>query len=164
MPTASSNCGDVAQRDRVALLGAPVLARVAEIRQAGGDPPGATVLHAGNEEQQPAQPVVGAARFISAQGLHDEHFTTADAHQWPRLVLAAFELALLHRRKGDSERIGETPGERPRGGRRENKGCRHDVVLLRKSTTRAGPPSWRARMLCGIQDLLHGLAGAQHYC
>ena len=52
---------DVAQRHRIALLGAAILAAVGEERHARRDPRRAAILQAGDEEQQPAQPVVGAA-------------------------------------------------------------------------------------------------------
>ena len=51
---------DVTRRDRIVRLGAPVLARITEIRRDRGYPPGPGVFQCSDEEQQPAELVVGA--------------------------------------------------------------------------------------------------------
>jgi len=87
----------VAQRDRVALLGATILARIGEVRHAGGDAGGAGVLQAGHQEQQPTQAVVGAGRGVAGQRMQQIDTPAAHRYQRASLVFTALVVPLLER-------------------------------------------------------------------
>ena len=115
----------VAQRDRVTLLRAAILAAIRQERHAGGHARGAAVLEACDEKQQATEPVVRAARLVAAQRLDDEHVGAADADQRSSLVLAALELALFHRGEAHARRRRHTRAERPAGLWSENQRSVH---------------------------------------
>src|SRR5262249_54171504 len=107
--------GHVAGRDRIPRLGAPVLARVAEIGRDGRDARGAGIFERADEEQQPTELVVGAFGGAAVEALHNINIGVADVLQWAALVLAVFEIPLLVRGQRLSESLRDAFAEFRRG-------------------------------------------------
>jgi hypothetical protein len=101
----------VASRDGIARLGAPVLARIAEVRHDSRDPRGAGIFDRTDQEQQPAQLVVRALGGPTMKALHDIDVGSANIIQGPRLVFAVFEISLLVRRQWLSKGRRDTRAE-----------------------------------------------------
>ena len=72
VPTAFEQAGNVSGRHRIVGLGAAVLARIAQIGHDGRDPRRAGILERADEEQEPAQLVIGAHGRPAVQAL-DRH-------------------------------------------------------------------------------------------
>ncbi len=87
--------GHVFRRDRVARLGAPVLARIAEIGDDRGHPLGAGVLERADEKQQPAEFVVRALLGVAVERMDHQGVLAAYLGERPGLVFAVFEPAFL---------------------------------------------------------------------
>jgi hypothetical protein len=105
VPTLSNIAGDVSGGNRIVRLGAAILARIAQIGHDGRDPCRASVLDRADEEQEPAQLVIGAHGWPAVQALDHVNVAAHDRVQRPRLVLAVLELALLVQRQELAERI-----------------------------------------------------------
>ena len=93
------HAGDVAGRYRVVRLGAAVLARITKIGGHRGDARGAGILDGADEEQQPAQFIVGALARPAVQAL--DHIDVRAIHgiERTRFVFAILELAFFMRRE-----------------------------------------------------------------
>ena len=107
-PDRLEHSGNVAGGDRIVRLGATILARIAKVRHDRRDASGARVLERPDEEQQPAELVVGAFGRSAVKALDDVDIGAADGIERAHLVLAVLECALLMR--------GELLPERQRDG------------------------------------------------
>jgi len=86
---------EIARGHRIARLGAPVLARIAEIGRHRRYPRGARVFERADEEQEAAQLVGGALQGTAMQALDHIGIGPRDRVERARLVLAVLELAFL---------------------------------------------------------------------
>src|SRR5690606_25493046 len=111
----------IARGHRVARLGLAIFARVAEVGHDRGDARRGGVLQRTDEEQQPAQLVVGALIRAAVERLHDVAVAAAHALQRSGLVLAVLEIALLVRAELGAELRHDALGERPRRIQREQR-------------------------------------------
>jgi hypothetical protein len=73
VPTASDSAGDVACSHRIARLGLPILPRISQIRNDGGDACGGSVRQRVDKEKKPAQLIVAALPIIAVKGLNNEN-------------------------------------------------------------------------------------------
>ena len=87
-------------------LCAPVLACVAEIRHQRRHSRGTAVPERADEEQEPAQLVIGALLGSAVQALQYENVGAAHRHEGTRLVFAILEFPLLMRRQRPVQRGG----------------------------------------------------------
>ena len=93
------HAGDVSRRHRVVGLGAAVFAGVAQVRHDSRDARGTGVLERSDEEQQPAELVVGAQGGPAVQALDDIDILPEHRIERTRLVLAVLEVPLLMQRQ-----------------------------------------------------------------
>ena len=124
--------GDVARRDRVARLGARVLARVGEVGNNRGHARGRGIAQGAEEKQQPYQLVVDTLAGVRMERLDDEDIAVAHADERTRFVLAVLELALLVRLQGEPEVSGHAFAEFARGVEREE---RNSFPISRHATS-----------------------------
>ena len=118
---ALEHAGDVSGGHRIVRLGAAVFARVTKIRRHRGDARGAGILDCADEEQQPAQLVVGALLRPAVQALYDIDIGAVYRIERTRFVLAVLEFALFMR------------------GERLAQGCRNSAAQVLAGSQRKNP-------------------------
>jgi len=139
---------DIAAGHRIVWLGAPVFSRIAEVRYHGGHLRSPRVLERTDEEQEPAELVVGALHRASVKALDDVDRHPANGDERPCLVFAILEFPLLvngklypeRLRNGASQRTarlereevqmfrGQPARRRSKGGPKRVVGC-HGIVI-----------------------------------
>ena len=88
---------DVTRRHRIVRLGAAILSRITEIGRDCGYPPGPGIFQRADEEQQPAELVVGALVRAAVKAVDHVDVGAGNGIEWSCLVLAVFEIPLFMR-------------------------------------------------------------------
>ena len=96
---------DIARRYWIVRLGTAILSRITEVWRDGGYSPGASILQRSDEKQQPAELVVGALPRASVKAMDHVYVGAGNGIEWPRLVLAIFEIPFLMRAKRVCEQL-----------------------------------------------------------
>ena len=138
---------DVTCCHRIAGLGAPIFARIAQIGREYGDARGATVLERGDEKQQLAQLVVCALLGFAVKALQHEHVRAAHSFERAYFMLAILEFPLLVRCQRAIKCSGDRRAEL--GGRVQRKEARR--LLCHRSYCRS-PLRRSAHLLERVQQ------------
>ena len=109
----------IPRRDGIVRFGAAVLARIAEIGHDRGHAVGPGILEGADEEQEPAQLVIGAGLRAALQALDDIDVGAAHRVERARLMLAILELPLLVSREWHTQSVSDGPPQLGRGIDRE---------------------------------------------
>ena len=104
-PHRFEHAGDVTGGHRIVRLGATILSRITEVWHDGRDTGGACVLERPDEEQEPAELVVGRFRRTAVEALDDVDIGAADRVERAHLVLSVLERPLFMRSEIAAERL-----------------------------------------------------------
>lgn len=110
--------GDVTGGHGVPGLGLPILSRIGEIGNHGGDASGGGIAKSAKGEEEPRELVVHAMPGVAVQRFDHEDVVSSNVDEWAGFVLAVLELPFLVRRQRDAKLLAHVLSEGPLRGRR----------------------------------------------